>query len=283
MESRSRKPHSGKLGPAVTKDLLRVLLPLDGSSEAESILAAVLPLAERRPLRMTLLGAISTTASRSDAEAYLTRAEAALRRPGLDVRVVSCRDEPAAAIVAHAISDRSDLIAMTTHGRSGMKRLLMGSITEKVLRQAPAPLITCRSGSRMEGWAHVVPLDGSLRAETILDDILPLSRLVGATVHLLHVGSPADGRRYLAKVALQVSERGVPVTTALRQGKAAAEILSYAAEVRAGVIALATHGRTGLERALMGSVAEDVLRQGSCPVVLRRELREPSRRPLSTV
>ena len=129
----------------------------------------------------------------------------------------------------------------------------------------------------MEGWAHVVGLDGSSRAEAVLESLLPLARLLGATLHLLHVGdseSNAAIRGYLKKVALRCSSLGVPVTTAVRAGPASPGILRYAADVRAGIVALATHGRTGLERLLLGSVAEQVLRNGTCPVLLRRTVEE---------
>jgi nucleotide-binding universal stress UspA family protein len=263
---------------------LRILLPLDGSSEAEGILAAILPLAERRPLRLTLLSVIPKDVARPEAEAYLERAKRALRRPGVQVRAESCLGDPASAIVAHAVSDRADLVAMSTHGRSGLRRLLLGSVTEKVLRQAPFPLITCRSGGRMAGWAHVVALDGSPRAESILDDVLPLTRLLGATLHLLHVrtgpGDPHAGA-YLQRIARHCAGDGVEVTTAVREGPAIREILRYAEEVRAGLVALATHGRTGLDRALMGSVAEEILRKSTCPILLRREVRRSSPLPKS--
>jgi nucleotide-binding universal stress UspA family protein len=124
---------------------LRLLLPLDGSSEAESILAAVLPLANRRPLRLTLLRVLSESKERRAAEAYLGRASLALHNPRIEVRTESCLDDPADAVVSHAVSDNADLIAMTTHGRSGVKRLVMGSVTEKVLRNATVPILVTRS------------------------------------------------------------------------------------------------------------------------------------------
>ncbi len=258
---------------------LRLLLPLDGSCEAESILAAVLPLAGRRPLRLTLFRALSEGAERPEAEAYLARARLALERPRIEVRTECCLDDAADAVISHAVSDGSDLIAMTTHGRTGVKRLVMGSVTEKVLRQAPVPLLACRPGTRMEGWAHVVGLDGSSRAEAVLENLVPIARLLGATLHLLHVGdseSNAAIRGYLKKVALRCSSLGVPVTTAVRTGPASPGIIRYAADVRAGMVALATHGRTGLERLLLGSVAEQVLRAVSCPVLLRRKAEAPA-------
>ena len=76
---------------------------------------------------------------------------------------------------------------------------------------------------------------------------------------------------YLDRVSSYASALGVSVMTAVRQGGAAPEILRYATEVRAGLVAIATHGRTGLERLVMGSVAEEVLRKASCPLLLRRQ------------
>src|SRR6185503_15888034 len=120
--------------------------------------------------------------------------------------------------------------------------------------RATVPLLACRPGCRMEGWAHVVALDGSARAESILDDVLPLTRLVGATIHLLHVrhapmplgyrsrserSKESELRAYLKQLAGQLTALGVTVSTAVRAGSAPAEVLRYADEVRAGVVAMA--------------------------------------------
>ena len=78
-------------------------------------------------------------------------------------------------------------------------------------------------------------------------------------------------RMYLDRISSYAAALGASVTTAVRQGGAATEILRYATEVRAGLVAIATHGRTGLERLVMGSVAEEVLRRATCPLVLRRQ------------
>ena len=246
----------------------------------------MLPLGTRKPLRLTLLGVLPKHSSRSATEGYLEKARAESQGLSVDVRVETCQDDPASAIVAHAISERTDLIAMATHGRGGLKRLLMGSVTERVLRHSPVPLLACRPGSRMEGWTHVVGLDGSPRAETILDHLIPLTKLMGATLHLVHIEpviplvrsheGGVDIESYLERMSTYLTSNGIPVRTAIRSGSAGAGIVDYAEEVGAGLVALATHGRTGLSRALMGSVAEEVLRKGSCPILLRRDLRRPS-------
>src|SRR5581483_6219251 len=242
---------------------LRILLPLDGSETAENILAALLPLRERKPLFLTLLAVVTGKPSGAAMKVYLSEAAAALRRPRVEVRTELGLGDPASEILAHARSGRSTLIAMSTHGRTGVRRLLMGSVTEKVLRHSPIPLLACRPGSRMEGWNHVVALDGSARAEAVLEDVVPFARLVGARLHLLHVrprrlsagllpgprsgsgsGSGDDIAVYLKHIMANLSALGLTVCALVREGDPATEILRYAKEVRAGIVALASHGRT---------------------------------------
>jgi nucleotide-binding universal stress UspA family protein len=263
---------------------------VDGSADAESILTAVLPLAQLKPVRMTLLGAVPKDTSLRSTESYLARAERALRRQGIEGCTKLCVGDPVAAILRHASPDKADLLAMATHGRSGLRRLLMGSVAEEVVRHAAIPLLVSRPRCRMEGWSHVVALDGSPQAEAVLDDIVPLTRLLGATLHLLHVESDIalsgvlpEARSYLERLAAQARARAVPVKVAVRRGGPGREIMRYASEVRAGLVAMATHGRTGLNRAILGSVAEAVLRKVSCPVLLRRVNGSPKMLDAGTV
>jgi nucleotide-binding universal stress UspA family protein len=264
---------------------LRILVPLDGSSDAESVMAAVLPLAQKTPIRLKLLSAVAKNTRVRSTESYLASAERALRVEGVEVVVQTCVGEPVAAILRHATPEKADFIAMTTHGRSGLSRLVMGSVAEEVVRHAEIPLLVSRPRGRMEGWTHVVTLDGSPQSETVLEDLLPLTRLLGASLHLLYVdpGIPifgsrggsikaraAEARSYLEQWADQARARAVTVTVAVRRGQPGPEILHYVSGVRAALVGMATHGRTGLSRAILGSVTEAVLRKLPCPALLRR-------------
>jgi nucleotide-binding universal stress UspA family protein len=139
-----------------------------------------------------------------------------------------------------------------------------------------------------------VPLDGSLSANVIVPFVLDLASPLGLEIVLLRVASPmniraGDGRRartvdesasvmtnaraYLATVAAELSRRGVRVQTRVRPGTPAtiaAEILAAAREVSAHVIAMVTHGRRGLSRAVFGSIAEAVVRRSELPVFVMR-------------
>lgn len=120
----------------------------------------------------------------------------------------------------------------------------------------------------------IVPLDGSDLAQTALAHALGLCRACGATLVLLHVrergGSPEAAERYLEFTRNQLAGSGVPIELALRDGAVAEAIVRAADDLRADVIAMATHGRSGLRRVVYGSVAEHVLRSSGKPVLLVR-------------
>jgi len=138
----------------------------------------------------------------------------------------------------------------------------------------------------------LVPLDGSPLAETILPFLLEIAGPLDMSVVLLRVNEPIppavveasrhvviddiEGRRrdafeYLAPLAVGLRARGIDVDTVVRRGEPATEILAAAREAKADLIAMTTHGRTGLGRLLFGSVAEAVLRRAEVPVFLMRQ------------
>lgn len=142
-------------------------------------------------------------------------------------------------------------------------------------------------------YKHVlVPLDGSPVAEAVLPFLLEIAGPLDMSVVLLRVNEPippavveasrhvviddVEGRRrdaleYLGALAISLRARGIDVDTVVRRGEPATEILAAAREAKADLIAMTTHGRTGLGRLLFGSVAEAVLRRAEVPVFLLRQ------------
>jgi nucleotide-binding universal stress UspA family protein len=121
----------------------------------------------------------------------------------------------------------------------------------------------------------MVPLDGSDLARTALPHALELCRALSATLVLLHVrdarqGSPEASRRFLDFTRRQYANDGVTIETLVREGPVAEAIVRAADQEQIDVIAMATHGRSGLQRAVYGSVAEQVLRSSARPVLLVR-------------
>ena len=196
----------------------------------------------------------------------------------------------------------ADLIVLGTHGRTGLRRLLAGSVTEAVLRRAPCPVLALRSGNRAReaGGIRVIlhPTDFSDRSADALRVARTLARDHGARLLLLHVASneitaegmiivpmdPAVYREALDQMRgrLDGPDLKFPVEPVVREGDPAAEILRAAGELSCDLIVMGTHGRTGLGRLLMGSVAEAVQRRAPCPILTIRAAL-PGRLPSSEV
>ena len=132
----------------------------------------------------------------------------------------------------------------------------------------------------------LVPLDGSPLAEAILPQVTELARALGAEVLLLRVAiahvfpgvDPTDeevrvvheAEEYVEALAGKLADKGVRVGTAVRYGKAAGEIINHITDNKMDLVAMSTHGRSGLSRLVMGSVAEEVVRNAGVPVLLMR-------------
>jgi len=268
---------------------LRILVPLDGTPEAESVLPALMPLFRTQKVRLTLLGVAPRKDSSPALDLYLGRLRTSLLLDEVASESAVEWGDPAEEILRAGDSGRFDLIAMATHGRTGLNRELVGSVAEMVLRRSKTAVLAFPSGAAIGDWKRmVVALDGSENAEGVLRDVTELARALGATVHLVRVksGKPTltynpsmafplpeeDPQIYLDGIANALAEKGILTIADARQGEAAEEILAVTRETGAGLICLTTHGRTGLARQLLGSVAESVLRAAPCPVLLRRSV-----------
>jgi len=191
-------------------------------------------------------------------------------------------------ILAMAREIGADLIVMGTHGRTGMNWLLSGSVATAVLRRAPCPVLALKSSEAVHklGEARVIlhPTDFSENSRTALKVARSLARDLGARLLILHVTPPAilmdgtvageiDPSAYRASLEelrsrLDGPDLKYPVETRLILGLDREEILRTAQEVGCDLIVMGTHGRTGLGRLLMGSVAEAVMPRASCPVMI---------------
>ena len=199
-------------------------------------------------------------------------------------------------IVDYAVAHGVDLIAMGTHGRTGLAHLLLGSVAERVLRTAPCPVLTRRDTMHPTITRVLVPTDFSAASDAALDYARVVASRFNATVHLLHVvenstiiggmePSAADtpGVRSAmledarSRLSLRAHPAGVPAVadSEVIFGVPEITIVEYARARDASLIVMGTHGRTGVAHLLMGSVAEKVVRTAPCPVLTVREARVP--------
>jgi nucleotide-binding universal stress UspA family protein len=190
---------------------------------------------------------------------------------------------------------------MATHDRTGPQRWLRGSVAEAVVNHSPVPVLLIRAAGSIrpvERFSQarpvlVVPLDGSDFAETAVPVAAGLARVLAARLILVavipaaghltasemgfaaYVGGDherlvADTQSYLADVAQRIPAPTANVARTVRFGEPATEIARLARESAAAAVVMATHGRTGLVRTIMGSVAGGVLHQSTSPVLLVR-------------
>ena len=292
-----------------------ILVPLDGSILSERALPYARSLARANGARLVLLRAVEPASisesllprdrdkAIADAEAYL----AGLFPGPNDASPVTTLVSPgnAGELILEEVRSRDvDLIVMSTHGRSGLSRTIYGSVAERVCHQAPVPVLLVPSACE-HAWTSdrppriLVPLDGSTLAEAALGHVEELAEALGAEMIALRVAEPPEYVRfaypdipegevfevgdvrqagdYLEAIASRLRARGGHVAARVESGAPAATILAVAREENADVIAMATHGRGGLARLMMGSVATGVVQRSNRPVFLVRSGLVPHR------
>jgi nucleotide-binding universal stress UspA family protein len=280
-----------------------IVVPLDGSALAERALEPARALAqysqgELRLVRVAVAQQMlvpdevgfgilypdqSLIEARAEAQSYLSDLQAA--SPAYSAVIIAVREgDVAGEIIDCATTARARLIVMSSHGYSGVRRWLLGSVAEKVLYAAPCPVWIVRAPAPPR---HVlITLDGSMLAEEVLLPALSLARCFEADVTLLRVVPDVGGsdlqaldtyerglgrrfieqsfdeaRAYLALLAETHASANPRLITAVRTGPAAEVILEYADGHDVDLVAMTTHGRTGLRRWIYGSVTHKVLSQ----------------------
>ena len=297
------------MSDSAASPIRRILVPLDQSTEAEWVLPLASALASALGARLRVasvflpvaLEIIAPSAS-ADVEAAMTELRQQLRDYLRDVgdRLATQCTSPVedelirgrslrttfgeAAAIAGALARSAqgrgvDLILMTTHGRGGASRVWLGSVADALLRQTRVPLLLVRP-SRDPGRGPfrriLVALDGSPRAEAVLPGALALAARPAGRVTLLRVVPPRAGlatsaAEDLDRIAAALVDAGVAVTPRIVEDDHPAHaILRTGEELDADLLALATHGRGGVSRMVLGSVTDKVVRGTDRPVLVVR-------------
>jgi nucleotide-binding universal stress UspA family protein len=264
------------------------LVPLDGTPAAEAALplAAALASAMHGGLRLVrVLDRDADAATVAQTGADLARVAAGLRHPGVEVETEVHQGRVVDGILVEAERHGVELIVMATHGRQGLQRARLGSVTEQVLVRSPSPVVVVHAGHPQPrlGGPLLVPVDGSPGAEAALPVARALAQALAARVVLLQVVPPliryepdfeADERAaveaYLEGLAAGFRQIGVAAEARTVSGPIAGTILDLADTAGADLIVMGTHAATGITRALLGSVADEVVRNAPQPVVLVR-------------
>ena len=262
----------------------KILTALDGGKTSESILPYLETLLATQDADVSLVRVIAEDLPflRREATAYLERVATALRSKGAIVDSHVLVGKTARSIVDMAVRGGFSMILMCSRGKSGLQRLLLGSVAEAVLRLSPLPVLVVHPLSTATGKMRmkriVVPLDGSHRSGTILEHVAPLAKATGARLLFVTIVDPRAKddvpaevlARNLFREQKRLHKLGIQTELSIRYGDPVAEILSFGGVQSADLVALSTHGRSGLERMRLGSVTESVLRQGKFPLLVYR-------------
>jgi nucleotide-binding universal stress UspA family protein len=283
------------------KILDRILVALDGSETAEAILPHVRRLLRRQDSELILVRAVHSPLSEEQASAiealigqareYVATMKERLDQEGIRASVEVRVGPPAGVLLDIAEEKRVSLIAVTTHGRSGLSRALLGSVAEIVLRKSPVPVFALRPVEGVSSGKELGPIKGILvptdlsgGSEAILDPAADLAKLFGARLVFLHVRHPAkpldggakdgdenEARSRLHELAALAQAQGVPTAEILDVGEDVPEqILANARFHGCDLIAMTSHGRSAVSRLVVGSVTENVLRESTLPLLIVR-------------
>ena len=252
-----------------------ILVPLEDTPQSRRVLPYVTRLTAASHGHLVLMQAISDRDLRDHAEEQLTHLAEQISLDGThDVEIEVREGDAESSILSAAAARHADFIAMATDRWTDVDRWLNGSVVDRVARHTSVPLLLvppeCSrawDGDRL--LDVLVPLDGSALAESALQPASSFAQLLDSRLILLRAVDNADeadaARNYLQAIARGSSVRpGCGVAL----GEASAAITHAACAINVGLIVMATHGRGGLARLALGSVATRVLQQSNCPVVL---------------
>jgi len=287
----------------------RVIVPLDGSPLAEQVLPYVYVMARGLQCPITLVRAYDLPANmdgvdgstldrisdnlRHDAHSYLARVNSLLAGIGSTVSVAERQGDAASIIVDEAEKGPNTLVMISSHGRSGVTRWVMGSVAEKVLQATNNPLLIARGqpteGSSLiegerkpEDWGSlvtikkiIVPLDGSPVSEQVIPHAMAFAGSLGVSLIPVRVSnSPSDdseNTEYLNNITKRFRDENLNSDVGeVLHGNPATAIIEMTERIPDSLVAMTTRGRSGIQRWVMGSVTERVVRHSSTPALVIR-------------
>jgi len=283
----------------------RILLPTDGSEEATAVVDVALEIAAAHDASVHVLNVADTTrdsvtnvrgqvvdALVEEGERIVDAVEERARDWGIPVQTTVLQGDPSPTIVDYASQYDIDLVVMPTRGRRGLERVLLGSVTERVVSSAPVPVLVCNPGSEFAftypSERVLVPIDGSDAADRALSAGIDVAAATGATLHLLTVvetaGLGPDVRSAstterlteaaedtLDDARARVEDAGVTsLETVVEQGQPYREIRSYVDDADVDLVVLGTGDESDFGQFLWAGVTAKLVRSSPVPVLMAR-------------
>jgi nucleotide-binding universal stress UspA family protein len=266
----------------------RILVPVDGSGFSEEVLPYALSIARATGAKMSLLRVVERDSEQDDEVSRQLQTLA--QGIQAETRTVSGRGNVAAAILEESARVRGTLVAMTTHGRSGLAEAMLGSVAHDVVRTGHDPVLVYRPSGRHPRGAHapidintvMLPIDGSGHSEWMEEQAGVWARALKARLLVVQVISPearpdpnvpandALESSYVRSHAVDLGRRyGVEANWEVLHGDPVDAMARFIGDRRDILVVMATRGRAGLQAAVLGSVTAGLLREGGVPIVVR--------------
>ena len=258
-----------------------IVVPLDESALSET----ALPVADELAIALGGTVELLTSGWGSTTEAlgeYLEARATTLTAPH---RTSVVPDTFPATAIAESVSGDDDVVVMATHGRSGIGKALLGSVAEDVLKRCGSPVVLVGPGAkapkRLTGGVMAVTTDGSPASAMVLPRAAAAARALDMTVRVVSVhaagGTPLGGNdrdtvaRAVESAVAFFTQEGIEATAEpLTGAEAAPTIAAWAKETGIALVAMATHGRTGLARTALGSTTMKSVHDSPCPILVQK-------------
>ncbi len=281
-----------------------LLLSTDGSEYSEGAIREAIKLAKKCSSRLSAISVVETNAeleaiapqitekAEKVAREHLVAVQARAKKEGVDCDIIIREGEDAYKyIVDEAAKTKGTMIIMGRRGRTGLKRLMMGSVTSRVIGHAPCNVLVVPRAAKVEFKNILVATDGSKYSAAAASEAIGIAKRNGSKLTVISVVpselmTPTDiefsmpQRELIAEKEMHEAEKnakavkdaaqkeGVAVQAFVMSGKPADAIIETAREKGADLIVQGSHGRTGLEKLLMGSVTERVIVLSTCAVLV---------------
>lgn len=289
--------------------LEKLLLSTDGSEFSEGAVREAINIAKICSSKLFVVSVVETNPefealapqvvekSENETRQHLESVKSRASKEGVDCEINTYHnDQPFQSIVDDAAKKQVDMVIMGRRGRTGLKRLLMGSVTAKVIGHAPCKVLVVPRAARIEFKNILVATDGSRYSEAAINEAIGIAKLGRANLTAVSVVPSETKMRYehgfidskiradLEKLAAKESPQAAENNVKIVKEKAEKEgvsskgfivtgvpheaIVDIAKETNADLILVGSHGRTGLSRLMMGSVTERVIGHADCAVLV---------------
>lgn len=267
------------------EDMKRLLVATDGSAASRSAVEHAIHLAKVCSSDLIAMTTVLTNSEQEDTMPWVVeQAEKEMQDNLVAIKQMASRqgvlcetfvyrgEEPYRDIVNAAAMQQADMIVMGTHGRSGIKKLIMGSVTRNVIGHAPGKILVIPAGIRPDYSIILLATDGSPHSAASAREATAIAKRYGSLLLIVAVAhSPEEVpiAEENIKPALELAEKaGVKKERLVLQGKPQEAIPATAAQRQVGLIVIGSHGKTGLSSLFMGSVAEGVIVRAQSAVLV---------------